>query len=272
MYIIKVNGEIKIISGTHYCQDLSCKSFGGETNNGSYIFNPESHYIKGTDTWITVEGDLILTDKMKAIPYALYYTEKGIVVYNNADSYIGGGYNTSFCYYNDSINYIHSILDKTIDSNALSEIVYRSLFIDLWSILELLLCDLLLCMMYIYDDVHDLARKYYIRKITHGNKTEIKNLAKAEREYFFDKIVYHRFGEVGRMYKNILGVDMPNIADVASYIHTRHNIVHRHSLSNIDRMQVSTISRDDVNKFLNDIENFVKELKSRVDQKYKDRK
>lgn len=263
MYLIKVEGEIKVISGSHYIQEASSRSYGGEPNNGDYYFDWGKRIVY---------GDLILTNKKKAIPYAGYYTDKGICVYEGAQLYAASKYYAAFYYYRDNIAYIRSILNKKIDSEDLEELICKSLFIDLWSALELLLCDLLMCMIYIYDDVHCIATDYYVRKIASPDKAKTEDIDDAEREYFFDKIVYHRFSEVGKMYKEILGIKFPKFNGVRSYIHKRHNIVHRHSLSNLDRMSITVVSREDVEGFMNEVENFVNELKSRIDQKYKDRK
>lgn len=263
MYLIKVEGEIKIVSGVHYIQEAACKTCGGEPNNGEYSFNCEERIVY---------GDLILTNRRKAIPYAGYYTDKGICVYEGAQLYAASRYDAAFNYYRDNIVDIRSILNKNINSEDIYEVICKSLFIDLWSALELFLCDLLLCMIYLYDDVHQSATDYYIRKKLHGKKFEIENIDEAERKYFFEEIVYHKFDQVRQMYMQILDIELPEFKGIRCYIHKRHNIVHRHSLSNIDRMTVATVSRNDVEDFLSETEKFVKELKLRIDKQYKDRR
>lgn len=260
MYIIEVKGEIKVVSGSHYIQEATSMAYGGEANNGEYSFNWGERIVY---------GDLILTNKRKAIPYASYYTDKGICVYEGAQLYAVSKYYAAFNYYRDNIADVRSILNKNINSEDIIEAVCKSLFIDLWSALELLLCDLLLCMIYLYDDVHQSATDYYIHKKLYGKKYKIENISEAERKYFFEEIVYHKFDQVVHMYKQILDIELPEFKGIRCYIHKRHNIVHRHSLSNTDRMTVTSVSRNNVEDFLYELEKFVNELRLRIDRKYK---
>ena len=79
-------------------------------------------------------------------------------------------------------------------------------------------------------------------------------------KFFFDEVVYHRFDEVEKMCKEILQVEMPDTKDLKRFLHKRNNIVRRYSFSNIDRMSVCVISKNDIQCLIETSNVFVNKL------------
>lgn len=139
-----------------------------------------------------------------------------------------------------------------------------------------MLSDLILCLIYRYDNVLEKALVYYRekkdKKDKHVTDVECKNVKDIEykvHNYFFQGIVYHRFDLVEELYDSVLGITIPNTYKLRELIHKRNNIVHRNSLSNRDRMTVTKVSLDDVNNLINVVEKFVNELDVEVGKQYK---
>ena len=79
-FIIKVNGSLRVDSGKHYLGSLSFGGFECVSDNavpGNYNYDNCGFIASGNYTHI-VEGDLILNNEFKAIPYALYVVSGGV--------------------------------------------------------------------------------------------------------------------------------------------------------------------------------------------------
>ena len=252
-YLIKVEGEIIAKDKNHIAQNWACKSIGQEPSmSTNYIYEGSTH---------TVKSDLILDKHTRAVPYAIYYTEKGIKseFNSNASITVYPGYGAALMYYNENLAEIQKLLDTNIDSH-IEESFYKGLFIDVFSILELFLSDVILCLIYHKDKVFDNALKYF--KIKKKLNFQILNteIERKVHNYFFKEIVYHKFDIVNSMFKNILNVSIPDYKNLSKYLHKRNNIVHRYSLSNIDRMRVTIINKNDVQNLINSTNDFVNKL------------
>lgn len=136
-----------------------------------------------------------------------------------------------------------------------------------------MLSDLILCLIYRYDNVLEKALVYYRDKkdknVTDVECKNVKDIEYKVHNYFFQGIVYHRFDLVEELYDSVLGITIPNTYKLRELIHKRNNIVHRNSLSNRDRMTVTKVSLDDVNNLINVVEKFVNELDVEVGKQYK---
>lgn len=251
-YLIKVEGEIIAKEKNHIAQNWACAGVGQEPSKKTeFLFDEETH---------TVKSDLVLDENIRAIPYAIYYTEKGIRSEHakaliTADS----GYGPALLYYNENIEEIKKILQININKEIESSF-YRGLFIDVFSILELFLSDVLLCLIYHNNGIYKNALKFFGEKRNKNIQIINRELERKVHNYFFKEIVYHKFNFVEKMFKEILNIDIPNYTQLSNCLHKRNNIVHRYSLSGIDRMKVSIINKKDVENLISTTNDFVNKL------------
>lgn len=257
-YCIEVEGEIIAYSKKHFAQNWDCRSVGKPIVDKSYRYDKNTHSVK---------GNLILDENRRAVPYAIFYTNKGIRVTEDGDVVANPGYGASFDYFKENIAKIKAQLEVEIPRD-IKDSFYKGLFTDVFSSLELFLSDFILCV--IYSDIKSYNRAIAYYKLNNERKKEEKNIAKIEKnmhKFFFDEVVYHAFDKVESMFKNILNIEIPDTKDLRLWLHKRNNIVHRYSLSNIDRMSVCVVSKDDVESLLEVSNSFVEQLI----KKYKDK-
>lgn len=260
-YSIEVKGEIFSTGGVQYAQCWACKSKSHyNTNNECYSYS----YDKDTHT---VKSDLILTEKRRAVPYASYFTEKGIAV--NLDSadkfYFCRGCGAALGYYRDNIRNISSQLKCDIPKE-IEQTFFHGLFTDIFSTLELFLSDFILCMIYTNETVYDKAVLYY--KTSKQTQNEVSEIEKKVHNFFFNGIVYHKFDKVKDIYTQLLDIEFPDTEGLRNFLHKRNNIVHRFSFSNIDRMEIITITKKTIEDLIKEMNLFVNKLVENVKAKY----
>jgi hypothetical protein len=79
-----------------------------------------------------------------------------------------------------------------------------------------------------------------------------------------EETVFHNFAIVRKFFKRILGFDLPDTTSLERLLHRRHNIVHRFSYSNIDRIRQCVPQREDVQKLIKECDLFVSQLSEKV--------
>lgn len=241
-YMIYVKGEILANNLTHYAQNWVC---GGTCSNeypiDNYDYNESTH---------SVNGNLILNATKRAVPYAIYYTEKGISVASTGNIAAWPGYGAAVGYYKDNIATIRQQLDNSFICNNLMPTLYRGLFTDVFSILELFLSDIMLCVIYSNEDAFNKAVSYYKLEKLKGIQISIIEIEKRMHKFFSNEVVYHKFKEVNKLFKKIIGITLPQYDSLNKFLHKRNNIVHRYSLSNVDRMQETVIQKKDIDEFI----------------------
>lgn len=251
-YIIEVKGEIIANELTHYAQNWVCGACTlDQSTIDNYQYDRDSH---------SVHGNLILNSLKRAVPYAIYYTNKGIAATSSGDISASPGYIAAEQYYKNNIAFIQEQLCMAYTvCDKLLQTLYKGLFMDIFSILELFLSDVLLCMIYSNETIYKNALNYYkLNKC--NNHLMVYDLEKKMHNFFFTEIIYHRFNTVNKLFLKIANINIPNYRKLEKYLHKRNNIVHRYSLSNIDRMRVTVITEKDVNDLIVVSNEFVKQL------------
>lgn len=250
-YLIKVEGEIQANSKMHYAQGWSCLAIGSSVDEGGdYDYDSKTH---------TVKGDLILNDNRRSVPYAVYCGEKGIHSTSGGAVCSWSGYGAALEYYKENIAKISNQLNVEI-AGDISQILYRGLFTDVFSTLELFLSDFMLCLIYTNEEIFEKAKVFFCTKKNESGQNVVRDIESKMHKFFFDEVVYHRFDEVEKMCKEILQVEMPDTKDLKRFLHKRNNIVHRYSFSNIDRMSVCVISKNDIQCLIETSNVFVNKL------------
>lgn len=260
-YFIKVEGEIIANDLVHYAQEWAC---GGVGTSG----HPEDNYDYD-ETTHSVKGNLILDTTRRAAPYAIYCTENnGIAATSTGDIAAWSGYGAAVRYYKDNIAIVQKQLNDPSISTDLMQPLYRGLFTDVFSILELFLSDVILCVIYSNEEVFDKAVEYYKLKKLGNKQLSVIEIEKRMHNFFFREVVYHRFDKVVNiLYKRIIGIRIPNHKKLSDYLHKRNNIVHRYSLSNIDRMRVTIISKEDIEGLIATCNTFTDKLVEKIKSK-----
>lgn len=254
-YIIEVKGDVVAKEGCHYAQDwvaMSASEFCDKIGLYEYVYDKDSH---------SVNGDLILSLKLRAAPYAIYCAAKNVSVVSdnrNADVAAAPGFLPAFLYFDEYINQIKCDLDIQVP-DRIRALYYNGLYVSVFSVLELFLNDVLLCGIFSNES-------YYYNAISvfgfsePVDQFEIENKIREK----ITKIVFHRFDKVSKIYKSILGFKLPNTKELKNMIHRRNNIVHRYAITNIDRMRVCDASCDDITHLIDVVVKFVEQMKSLV--------
>lgn len=256
-YCIEVEGEIIAYSKKHFAQNWACRSVSKPIVDKSYRYDKNTHSVK---------GNLILDENRRAVPYAVYYTKKGIRATENGEIVANPGCGASLAYFKENIAKIKTQLNAEIPQDV-KESFYKGLFTDVFSSLELFLSDFVLSI--IYSDIKSYNRAIAYYKLNNKRKRKEKNIDKIEKnmhKFFFDEVVYHAFDKVEIMFKNILNIEIPDTKDLRLWLHKRNNIVHRYSFSNIDRMGVCIVSKDDIERLLDVSFSFVEQLIANYDK------
>ena len=261
-YTIRVKGEIVVKSQKHYAQDWMCKSVATEIDedNVKFKYDPNTH---------TIIRDLVLSDSIRAVPYASYLSDKDITCDsgNGADIYACTKYNGAYYYYKEFINTVETQLEYSVKlRKKILPVLYKALFMDVFSILELFLSDLLLCLIYTDTTIYEKAINFYKLDKQTDKKEIIRNIELKMHRFFFQEVIYHRFNKVGKIFIDIVGVNIPDYKKLKDYLHKRNNIVHRYSYSNIDRMRIITITEKDVQGLINATDTFVEELMNNINK------
>lgn len=263
-YTIRVKGEIVVKSQKHYAQDWMCKSVATEIDedNVKFEYDPNTH---------TVISDLILGDTIRAVPYASYLSDKDITCYlgNGADIYACTKYNGAYYYYKEFINTVETQLEYSVKlRKKILPVLNKALFMDVFSILELFLSDLLLCLIYTNTTIYEKAINFYKLDKKADENEIIRNIELKMHRFFFQEVIYHRFNKVRKIFIDIVGVNIPDYKKLKDYLHKRNNIVHRYSYSNIDRMRIITITKEDVQGLIDTANAFVEELMINVNEHF----
>ena len=257
-FYIKVDGEIIATDRKHFAQGFACRGISEiEPNNSCYyIYERKTH---------TVRSNLILDHTRRAVPYAYYFTERGVSVRKPGEIIVHPGYLPAFYYYEDNIKQISTFLEL---SNAIStellQPLYQGLFIDVFSTLELFLSDLLLCLIYSNNMIYENAVFYLLdqhKMKEHALEQDISKIEVCIHHFFFEEVIYHRFDKIKTLFERIVGIkEFPNYKQIKEYLHKRNNIVHRYSFSNIDRMQMSILKKEYISDLIEETNIFVKDL------------
>ena len=263
-YTINVSGSIVSYGGNHYAQGYAAGGIasldGTYADIKDYSFEQANHGVR---------GDLILNGTKRIPPYATMCDEGGIAELDLSDTFglrmDGGitylpGYDAAIRYYYDNMTQIKALLYAKID-NSLEPAFLRGLYVDAFSVIELFLGDFLLCGIFTEDKCYDRLLTSKIFNIPEGSSSlEIEKI-------IFDtieKTVFHRFKDIKVVYKEILDIDFPETIELEQLLYRRHNIVHRFSYSNLDRIRLCIPKREDVDKLIKECDSFVSQLMSRI--------
>lgn len=139
---------------------------------------------------------------------------------------------------------------------------FNGLYVECFSALELLLCNIVFSLIYSNPDSFDRAVIYW------SGRAEKPPKSNEEMEEiihdFIARRVYHRFEAINAMYSSVFGFTLPDYKELMAFLQKRNDIVHRHSFSNHDWMTISDASKEDVLNLIDCSKRFVEELKKKA--------
>ena len=151
-YFIEVSGSIIAKEGKNYTQNWvasSCHDDQAQYLSGEY--NENQHAIR---------GDLILDKKTRAVPYATYYAKGSVGIAEDAfpgtDLAFSSGFYPAFAYFKEYIAEIRTALEIHVHDEA-RILYYNGLYLSAFSVLELFLCDFLLCGVFFKEEYYEKA-------------------------------------------------------------------------------------------------------------------
>ena len=187
-----------------------------------------------------------MSEKRRYIPYATYVIhgdERFDERARTGESWIGDGVTASSLYWKESIERMKEKVLIEVPPLC-RDTFYNGLFVECFSALELLLCNVVFSLIYSKQLFFDRAVEYWNRKI---DKPILTN---DDLEYyvheFFATIVYHQFDVINALFKELFNFNLPDYTALGNHLHRRNNIVHRHSVSNLDWMTETNASAEDV--------------------------
>lgn len=252
--IVKVNGNIIIETKGHvFHYDVAC--CGGDDITEVNKYDKPGRYI---DSTLIIDGDLVLDESTAVLPYASYVAMGDIAV-------------SASC--RPSIN-VNSWRERNKDILTKADIeipgvckqhYYNGLFLSLCSSFELAIMDILLMKITSVQKYYYNAVKYWLFKTDakHNGNDYDKYFIQIIK-YYTNSVVYHRFVEIQQIYKDILDVDFPDIEIIEKAFRKRNNIVHRYSISNLDRITITNATYTDVISLEQEINKFLTSLEERI--------
>lgn len=204
-YIIEVKGDVIAKEGCHYAQNwvaMSASEFCDQIGTYEYVYDKDSH---------SVNGDLILSLKLRAAPYAIYCAAKDVSVAAEncyADVAAAPGFLPAFLYFDEYIAQIKCDLDIQVP-DRIRALYYNGLYVSVFSVLELFLNDMLLCGIFSNESYYNNT----IRKFCFSESVDQFEIENEIREKI-SQIVFHQFDKVSKIYMSILGFELPNTKEL----------------------------------------------------------
>lgn len=251
-YRIEITGSACAKEGKHYAQNwvASSVSDGEEVQMDHLGYDAKKH---------NVTGNVVFDKHLRAVPYASYVANGSVNVNRDVDPQADfsccPGFGPAFSYFYEFISDLRTSLNVPIDERV-RELYYNGLYISAFGILELFLCDFLLCGVFWKDE-------FYLNALTKLNiklrpdqflvEEKIKNA-------IYNK-VFHRFDEIQDIYTAVFNFGFPDWQELSKRIERRHNIIHRFAFSKENRMIVDYATKEDAEELIQTIEKFVGDLK-----------
>lgn len=254
MFLITVDGEIIANDKNHYAQGWACRNIGKPVKDNPYYYDKYQH---------AVHGNIILDKNIRAVPYAVYTTDKGICTKSTGEIFAAPGAMAAELCYKDNISDIESLLNVSIPSE-IEIYFYNGLLTGVFSVLELFLSDVLLCLIFTNREGYKRA----LNELQKKGKLHNSDYDFMIQQYFTKDVVYHKFDETQSLFKRILQIKIPDSKKFEDYLHKRNNIAHRFAFSNIDRMRMTVIDSNTLHKFISLCNEFVDKIMKEINRVY----
>ena len=259
-YTITVKGHIKVKAGYHYAQGWSAHGIASLATDDDPCYEQfESKPFAYNDISHCIEGDLILDRNVRLTPYANYSAEGGVAVCPGPLGMMGdvnacSGFYPAVHYYNVNMGDIKRLLEVKTDEKVV-DALYRGMYIQAFSVLELFLCDYLLCGIFNDDCCYENAIKNYkLNSISNQDEIETTIIKRVNEE------VFHRFNHVMGLYERILNKKLPDTGLLSKMCELRHDLVHRYVFTKNNHMNIISVTKRDISKLITECDKFVARL------------
>lgn len=264
MYLVEVNGNVIIRGGNQRSGETIISAGSPLTQEQIELLKDDYSPLSFNRKKRVVNGNLYLSEKCRYIPFATYIIHGDEILDERArsgESWIGDGVLASYMYWEESIGKMEDESNTEIPLFC-RDTFFNGLYVECFSALELLLCNMVFSLIYSKQDFFDRAVIYWSGRTEKPPKTneEMEEII----QDFFAKRVYHRFDTINAMFSSVFGFTLPDYNELMVYLQKRNNIVHRHSFSDRDWMTISDATLDDVLKLIECAKIFAKELKGRA--------
>jgi hypothetical protein len=251
-YIIQVSGSVVAKEGKHYTQNwVACACSEGNIELTPFVYSEKKH---------SIIGDVFFDKKRRAVPYALYVANGSVGIQEGAgpdvDLSCYPGFYPAFAYFYEYIEEVRMGVDVLVEER-IRDMYLNGLYIGAFSVLELFLCDFLLCGVFFKEAYYQNA----LRMLGVGENPDQYVVEEKIKNVVYRK-VFHNFEEVEELFQGIFDFGFPDWKEFKKRIYRRHNIVHRYALSNKDRMTVCDATSDDVRDLIETIGVFVEDMKA----------
>lgn len=251
---VRVKGSILVETSGHvFLHEVAC---------GSADENYELHQYKTPGRFdedcIIIDGDLVLDEKTTVVPYASYVADKCIL----EKWHLRPSINVN-SWRERNLEIINKLrVDIPKDCKAF---FYNGLFISLCSSFELAVMDFLLNLITSSEIIYQRAVLCWSERSNREKcKDDLDKYFIDVLKYYINNIVYHRFDDLNSIYSKVIGINLPNYDSLAKLFRKRNNIVHRYSLSNLDRTTITNATQEDIENLANEIEIFMSDLERKV--------
>lgn len=250
-YIIQVSGSVVAKEGYHYTQNLvACACSAGNIEQTPFVYSEKKH---------SIIGDVFFDKKRRVVPYAHYVAYGSVGIQEGAGPDVNlsccPGFYPAFAYFHEYVEEIRNGLDILVEEK-IRDLYLNGLYIEAFSVLELFLCDFLMCGVFFKETYYQNA----LRVLGVGEKSDQYVVEEKIKNVVYRK-VFHNFKEVEKLFRDIFDFGFPNWDELDKRVYRRHNIVHRYALSNKDRMTVCDATYGDVRDLIGTIVTFVADMK-----------
>lgn len=230
--VIYVTGGIVAESGHHVAKNWVCLADESYKNEAIQV----------------IDGDLILNEESKTIPYCTYAAHKGITCTNGNIEWLADPI-LIFQRYNKEIERLE-ILSNIDVEEVLKQVHLKCLNAGVFAELEYFLIEAPSSLI--------LSDKLYFENYISRKKINIESCNLFQEVYeSIHRIVGHRFDKISPLYE-ILGIDLPDTTDINEQIKNRHDIIHRSGKKVMgNHLETLSFTKEGLDKLIDVCNNFV---------------
>ncbi len=237
---------------------------------GNIIGTAGHHYATGwvapaPESWEkeaaqVIDGDLVLDEKYKIIPYCIYCATGGVSALGINTISASYGPTSIIEQYYKNIQETKQLIQVVVPKPLLSN-YYRLLYIGVIGCLESFITELLACLVLGNSDFfHSFVNK-------HNYKLSLSEVEKFSNNMLFSvfEIIYkinaHDLRKIKEVFTQVFSIDFPSIAELGAMIKTRHDLVHRNGYKIKNNLMVQEdITTGDIFSLIEACDIFVNEL------------
>lgn len=259
-YTITVKGSIIVKEGIHYAQGWGAMGIASLGTGDDCFESIESKPIAYNVISHTIDSDLVIDKESRLTPYATYCAEGGLAVASgmlcpNVDVSCTPGYYPAIRYYHQNMGEIRRSLCAEVGVRV-EDAFLRGLYISVFSVFELFLCDYLLCGIFNVEGCFERALvELKVEKEVGPELLEKRLMEKVNSQ------VFHRFKDVKVLFKKILKKHLTiSKKELQKELDKRNDLVHRYVFTKENHMNIISVSREEVENLINKFNRIVDSL------------